>query len=61
MLRARLQARVEKLLKHDAVTSMMSKAEIGELEIALPSLTLLELLVLIGEILAMIIDWLRNR
>lgn len=61
MLRERLQARVRELLEHKAVTSTMAMTDVSGIEDALPHLTILELLVLIGELLAMIIEWLKNR
>ena len=61
MLRKRLQARVRKLLGHEAVTSTMLEAEISGIEEAWPRFSIVELLVLIGELIAMIIEWLKNR
>ena len=60
MLRERLQTRLRELLKHKAVTSAISPAEIAGIEDALPHLTIIELLVLISAILAMIVEWFKN-
>lgn len=61
MLLKRLRERVVRLLDHEAIKTQLSAEEIAEVRRGLDGFDLIEILVLIAELLAMVIDWLRNR